>query len=181
MTDHSRSAFCRSAAQRLIRARLLESEFHRIGAGRPLSLIGSSCRYCRFALLFLSQLTSPRAFLCTSHSDAVRFDRETSRIPPLRSWSSSGATALSACGREPHRHRSVASSGLHRSLRLLLFCQGIYASSGLWSIAHACCIAARHPILGNIPRLTDTPTASLAAGLSPSSPSQRNHTNQPRI
>jgi len=37
---------------------------------------------------------------------------------------------------------------LHRTLCLFLFCQGIYACSGLWSMAHACCIAARYPMLG---------------------------------
>jgi hypothetical protein len=44
--------------------------------------------------------------------------------------------------------RSVASSGVHRTPCLFLFYQEIYARTGLWSIARACCIAAREATLG---------------------------------
>ena len=143
MTYHSRSAFCRSAAQRLSRARLLEPGFDRIRAAQSLNLIGSSCRYCRFALLFLSQLTSPRAFLCTSHWDRREARPRKFAHSPASIVGHRRAPQSFSRGAEPRAHRSVASSGLHRTLCLFLFCQGIYARSGLWSMAHACCIAAR--------------------------------------
>jgi len=184
MIDHIRSAFCRSVAQWLSRARFLERGFHRILARRPLS-------YRRFALLLLSQLTSPgslplrfrfritvesnrrtRAFLRsivsivgTPIEYAVAL-RELPLAPVELRGSHPAASAayvavrpkvlgftLSGLGenlplmqakrapqlRPPRASqrafnlmgvRSVASSGLHRTSCLFLFCRRIYARSG---------------------------------------------------